>query len=166
MIFSLLKAGIWMPCKGQTGRFYLDILVTSFLFFSFHSLNLSFLTYFPFLCPAFTFVSPFSMLLFMKTSWMIWGSLLKLYVYFPNTCTQIYFFTFCFQAFVSWLSIETFISPINPNWCLYNLYILNQVKENPGPVSGGLAPMYGAAGKIPDRGLVQELLIEFMDGTC
>ncbi|KAI0516111.1 hypothetical protein KFK09_008783 [Dendrobium nobile] len=40
------------------------------------------------------------------------------------------------------------------------------VKQNPGPVSGGLAPMYGAAGKIPDRGLVQEVLIEFMDATC
>ncbi|KAH0464432.1 hypothetical protein IEQ34_007218 [Dendrobium chrysotoxum] len=40
------------------------------------------------------------------------------------------------------------------------------VKQNPGPISGGLAPMYGAAGKIPDRGLVQEVLIEFMDATC
>ncbi|XP_020572383.1 sphingosine-1-phosphate lyase [Phalaenopsis equestris] len=40
------------------------------------------------------------------------------------------------------------------------------VKQNPGPVSGGLAPMYGAAGKIPHRGLLQELLIEFMDGSC
>ncbi|KAJ0545063.1 putative sphinganine-1-phosphate aldolase [Helianthus annuus] len=25
------------------------------------------------------------------------------------------------------------------------------VKKNPGPISGGLAPIYGAAGKIPDR---------------
>ncbi|XP_054820370.1 sphingosine-1-phosphate lyase isoform X2 [Prosopis cineraria] len=40
------------------------------------------------------------------------------------------------------------------------------VKENPGPVSGGLAPIYGAAGKIPDRGMVQELLVDIMDGTC
>ncbi|KAK9117595.1 hypothetical protein Sjap_016542 [Stephania japonica] len=40
------------------------------------------------------------------------------------------------------------------------------VKENPGPISGGLAPIYGAAGKIPDRGLVQDLLVAFMDGTC
>ncbi|KAK9108525.1 hypothetical protein Syun_024536 [Stephania yunnanensis] len=40
------------------------------------------------------------------------------------------------------------------------------VKENPGPISGGLAPIYGAAGKIPDRGLVQELLVAFMDGSC
>lgn len=40
------------------------------------------------------------------------------------------------------------------------------VKENPGKVSGGLAPVYGAAGKMPDRGLVQEFLIEFMDSTC
>ncbi|KAK8937962.1 Sphingosine-1-phosphate lyase [Platanthera guangdongensis] len=40
------------------------------------------------------------------------------------------------------------------------------VKENPGKVSGGLAPVYGAAGKMPDRGLVQEFLIEFMDSSC
>ncbi|KAK7340824.1 hypothetical protein VNO77_21538 [Canavalia gladiata] len=40
------------------------------------------------------------------------------------------------------------------------------VKANPGPVSGGLAPIYGAAGKMPDRGMVQELLVDFMDGTC
>ena len=40
------------------------------------------------------------------------------------------------------------------------------VKENPGPISGGLAPVYGAAGKMPDRGMVQELLIEFMDSSC
>ncbi|XP_028786951.1 sphingosine-1-phosphate lyase [Neltuma alba] len=40
------------------------------------------------------------------------------------------------------------------------------VKENPGPVSGGLAPIYGAAGKMPDRGMVEELLVDFMDGTC
>jgi len=41
-----------------------------------------------------------------------------------------------------------------------------QVKENPGPITGGLAPIYGAAGKMPDRGMVQELLVDFMDGTC
>ncbi|KAK9113831.1 hypothetical protein Syun_020628 [Stephania yunnanensis] len=41
-----------------------------------------------------------------------------------------------------------------------------QVKENPGPINGGLAPIYGAAGKIPDRGLVQDLLVAFMDGLC
>ncbi|KAI4343414.1 hypothetical protein L6164_010764 [Bauhinia variegata] len=40
------------------------------------------------------------------------------------------------------------------------------VKENPGPVSGGLAPIYGAAGKMPDRVMVRELLVDFMDGTC
>ncbi|CAL0318807.1 unnamed protein product [Lupinus luteus] len=40
------------------------------------------------------------------------------------------------------------------------------VKENPGPIKGGLAPIYGAAGKMPDRGTVQELLVEYMDGTC
>ncbi|KAJ6393185.1 hypothetical protein OIU77_022624 [Salix suchowensis] len=40
------------------------------------------------------------------------------------------------------------------------------VKENPGPISGGLAPIYGAAGKIPDRGIVGELLVNYMDSTC
>ena len=40
------------------------------------------------------------------------------------------------------------------------------VKENPGPVNGGLAPIYGAAGKMPDRVMVQDLLVEFMDSSC
>ncbi|KAL8121390.1 sphingosine-1-phosphate lyase [Apium graveolens] len=40
------------------------------------------------------------------------------------------------------------------------------VKENPGPVSGGLAPIYGAAGKMPDRGMVGDLLVDFMDSSC
>ncbi|XP_020110710.1 sphingosine-1-phosphate lyase [Ananas comosus] len=40
------------------------------------------------------------------------------------------------------------------------------VKENPGPIDGGMAPIYGAAGKMPDRGMVRDLLVEFMDGTC
>ncbi|KAL5082723.1 hypothetical protein RYX36_011144 [Vicia faba] len=40
------------------------------------------------------------------------------------------------------------------------------VKQNPGPISGGLAPIYGAAGKMPDRGTVRELLVDYMDGTC
>ncbi|XP_060214231.1 sphingosine-1-phosphate lyase isoform X2 [Lycium barbarum] len=40
------------------------------------------------------------------------------------------------------------------------------VKQNPGPVNGGFAPIYGAAGKMPDRGMVQDLLVEFMDSTC
>ncbi|CAK7336130.1 unnamed protein product [Dovyalis caffra] len=40
------------------------------------------------------------------------------------------------------------------------------VKQNPGPITGGLAPIYGAAGKIPDRGMVQELLVSYMDGAC
>ncbi|KAM7468783.1 hypothetical protein LguiB_016345 [Lonicera macranthoides] len=40
------------------------------------------------------------------------------------------------------------------------------VKENPGPVSGGLAPIYGAAGKMPDRSMVKELLVDFMDSSC
>ncbi|XP_057530070.1 sphingosine-1-phosphate lyase isoform X1 [Amaranthus tricolor] len=40
------------------------------------------------------------------------------------------------------------------------------VKENPGPISGGLAPIYGAAGRMPDRVMVQELLVNFMDSSC
>ncbi|XP_031272820.1 sphingosine-1-phosphate lyase isoform X1 [Pistacia vera] len=40
------------------------------------------------------------------------------------------------------------------------------VKANPGPISGGLAPIYGAAGKMPDRGMVSELLVNYMDSTC
>ncbi|KAL9225547.1 hypothetical protein vseg_001456 [Gypsophila vaccaria] len=40
------------------------------------------------------------------------------------------------------------------------------VKANPGPVSGGLAPIYGAAGRMPDRVMVQELLVNFMDSSC
>lgn len=45
-------------------------------------------------------------------------------------------------------------------------YCILQVKENPGPINGGLAPLYGAAGRMPDRGMVQELLVDYMDGTC
>ncbi|KAF8378030.1 hypothetical protein HHK36_029363 [Tetracentron sinense] len=41
-----------------------------------------------------------------------------------------------------------------------------QVKENPGPINGGLAPIYGAAGRMSDRGMVQELLVNFMDSSC
>lgn len=40
------------------------------------------------------------------------------------------------------------------------------VKQNPGPIKGGLAPIYGAAGRMPDRGMVQELLVNYMDGIC
>ncbi|XXG41559.1 hypothetical protein AAC387_Pa01g1998 [Persea americana] len=43
---------------------------------------------------------------------------------------------------------------------------VNTVKENPGPISGGLAPIYGAAGKMPDRGTVQDLLVHYMDSSC
>ncbi|RRT77003.1 hypothetical protein BHE74_00003903 [Ensete ventricosum] len=43
---------------------------------------------------------------------------------------------------------------------------VKMVKENPGPISGGLAPLYGTAGKMPDRGIVQDLLVEFMDSSC
>ncbi|PKI54226.1 hypothetical protein CRG98_025380 [Punica granatum] len=40
------------------------------------------------------------------------------------------------------------------------------VKANPGPISGGLAPIYGAAGRMPDRGMVNELLVSYMDSAC
>ncbi|EPS72842.1 hypothetical protein M569_01913, partial [Genlisea aurea] len=40
------------------------------------------------------------------------------------------------------------------------------VKENPGPRQEGMAPIYGAAGKMPDRALVNDLLVDFMDGSC
>ncbi|XP_038714253.1 sphingosine-1-phosphate lyase isoform X2 [Tripterygium wilfordii] len=43
---------------------------------------------------------------------------------------------------------------------------VQKVKENPGPLNGGLAPIYGAAGRMPDRGMVSELLVNYMDGTC
>ncbi|CAN6881879.1 unnamed protein product [Brassica oleracea var. botrytis] len=42
--------------------------------------------------------------------------------------------------------------------------MLFSVKANPGPITGGLAPIYGAAGKMPHRGImVNELLVSFMD---
>ncbi|XP_073139181.1 sphingosine-1-phosphate lyase isoform X1 [Henckelia pumila] len=40
------------------------------------------------------------------------------------------------------------------------------VKAKPGPLDGGLAPIYGAAGKMPDRAMVKDLLVDFMDTTC
>ncbi|KAK4486059.1 hypothetical protein RD792_008724 [Penstemon davidsonii] len=40
------------------------------------------------------------------------------------------------------------------------------VKANPGPINGGLAPIYGAAGKMPDRAMVKDLLVDFMDTAC
>ncbi|XP_068655782.1 sphingosine-1-phosphate lyase [Aristolochia californica] len=40
------------------------------------------------------------------------------------------------------------------------------VKANPGPVKGGLAPIYGAAGRMPDRGMIKDLLVDYIDGTC
>ncbi|CAF2045176.1 unnamed protein product [Brassica napus] len=35
-----------------------------------------------------------------------------------------------------------------------NRHVSGQVKANPGPIKGGLAPIYGAAGKMPDPGMV------------
>ncbi|KAL0357745.1 UNVERIFIED_CONTAM: Sphingosine-1-phosphate lyase [Sesamum calycinum] len=43
---------------------------------------------------------------------------------------------------------------------------VRMVKANPGPINGGLAPIYGAAGKMPDRAMVQDLLVDFMDSSC
>ncbi|KAG8365859.1 hypothetical protein BUALT_Bualt17G0015700 [Buddleja alternifolia] len=43
---------------------------------------------------------------------------------------------------------------------------MQTVKANPGPINGGLAPIYGAAGKMPDRAMVQDLLVDFMDTSC
>ncbi|XP_057816317.1 sphingosine-1-phosphate lyase isoform X2 [Cryptomeria japonica] len=40
------------------------------------------------------------------------------------------------------------------------------VQENPNAFEDGLAPIYGAAAKMPDRGTVQDLLIAYMDSTC
>lgn len=40
------------------------------------------------------------------------------------------------------------------------------VQENPSAFEDGMAPIYGAAGKMPDRGMVRDLLIEYMDNTC
>lgn len=40
------------------------------------------------------------------------------------------------------------------------------VQENPSAFEDGMAPIYGAAGKMPDRGMVQDLLIEYMDNAC
>lgn len=40
------------------------------------------------------------------------------------------------------------------------------VKENPGSFEDGMAPIYGAAAKMPDRGLVGDLLLAYMDNTC
>ncbi|KAH9308703.1 hypothetical protein KI387_036614, partial [Taxus chinensis] len=43
---------------------------------------------------------------------------------------------------------------------------VNSVLENPNAFEDGMAPIYGAAAKMPDRGTVQDLLIAYMDSTC
>ncbi|KAL3818707.1 hypothetical protein ACJIZ3_004612 [Penstemon smallii] len=43
---------------------------------------------------------------------------------------------------------------------------VQNVKANPGPINGGLAPIYGAAGRMPDRAMVKDLLVDFMDTAC
>lgn len=42
---------------------------------------------------------------------------------------------------------------------------VKMVRENPGPISGGLAPIYGAAGRMPDRVMVQDMLVNYMDSA-
>lgn len=41
-----------------------------------------------------------------------------------------------------------------------------QVRESPGQFEDGMAPIYGAAAKMPDRGAVGDILVAYMDGTC
>lgn len=41
-----------------------------------------------------------------------------------------------------------------------------QVRNNPDKFADGMAPIYGAAATMPDRGSVRDLLIAYMDGTC
>lgn len=41
-----------------------------------------------------------------------------------------------------------------------------QVRNNPDKFGDGMAPIYGAAATMPDRGSVRDLLIAYMDGTC
>ncbi|KAL2608734.1 hypothetical protein R1flu_027307 [Riccia fluitans] len=40
------------------------------------------------------------------------------------------------------------------------------VEENPGKFEDGMAPIYGAAGRMPDRGTVGDILVAYMDSTC
>jgi sphinganine-1-phosphate aldolase len=40
------------------------------------------------------------------------------------------------------------------------------VRENPGKFEDGMAPIYGAAAKMPDRGTVRDILVAYMDSTC
>jgi len=40
------------------------------------------------------------------------------------------------------------------------------VRNNPDKFGDGMAPIYGAAATMPDRGSVRDLLIAYMDGTC
>ncbi|KAJ7563667.1 hypothetical protein O6H91_03G119900 [Diphasiastrum complanatum] len=40
------------------------------------------------------------------------------------------------------------------------------VQKNPGDFEDGLAPVYGAAAKMPDRGAIQDFLVAYMDSRC
>lgn len=41
-----------------------------------------------------------------------------------------------------------------------------QVRSSPDKLDQGMAPIYGAAGKMPDRGTVGDLLVAYMDAAC
>ncbi|XP_024531540.1 sphingosine-1-phosphate lyase isoform X1 [Selaginella moellendorffii] len=43
---------------------------------------------------------------------------------------------------------------------------VKEVKENQSDMEEGMAPIYGAAGKMPDRGIIGDILIAYMDNTC
>lgn len=42
----------------------------------------------------------------------------------------------------------------------------NTVRKDPSKFEDGMAPIYGAAAKMPDRGTVRDLLVAYMDSTC
>eukprot|EP00249_Psilotum_nudum_P016971 c26084_g1_i3 orf=239-1855(+) len=42
---------------------------------------------------------------------------------------------------------------------------VSEVKEKPGSFEDGMAPIYGAAARMPDRGTVKDLLIAYMDNA-
>lgn len=43
---------------------------------------------------------------------------------------------------------------------------VSYVKGNPRGLDDGMATIYGAAAKMPDRGIVRDLLVSYMDTAC
>eukprot|EP00897_Mesotaenium_endlicherianum_P009900 jgi/Mesen1/8939/ME000552S08445 len=43
---------------------------------------------------------------------------------------------------------------------------VEEVRKDPSKCEDGMAPIYGAAAKMPDRGTVRDLLVAYMDSTC